>query len=115
MNKLLYYNTGALSRFILRRDRIQAPIWLISLSLLTFAVAMSFTELYPSDLERQAVAETIKNPAIAAMVGQGYGLDHYTNGAMMAHKMLLFSGIAVDFMNILFVARHQRSADDDER
>src|SRR5690625_5431227 len=90
MNKLLYYNTGALSWFILRRDRIRISVWLISLSLLTFAVAMSFTELYPSDLERQAVAETMKNPAIAAMVGQGYGLDHYINGSMMVqHKMLI--------------------------
>jgi len=115
MNKLLYYNTGALSWFILRRDRIRISVWLISLSLLTFAVAMSFTELYPSDLERQAVAETMKNPAIAAMVGQGYGLDHYTNGAMMAHQMLLFTGIAVAIMSILFVARHTRADEEDGR
>src|SRR5690625_7844430 len=76
---------------------------------------MSFTELYPSDLERQAVAETMKNTAIAAMVGQGYGLDHYTNGAMMAHQMLLFTGIAVAIMSILFVARHTRADEEDGR
>src|SRR5690625_5655530 len=76
---------------------------------------MPLTELYTSDVERQALAETMRSPAIAAMVGQGYGLDHYTNGAMMAHQMLLFTGIAVAIMSILFVARHTRADEEDGR
>src|SRR5699024_5667952 len=84
-------------------------------SILTSEVAMAFTDLYPSDIERQTVAETMKNPAMAAMVGQGYGLDDYTNGAMLAHQMLLFTGIAVAIMSILFVARHTRADEEDGR
>ena len=115
MNKQLYNKTGTLSRFILRRDRIRIPLWLISLSLITFVVANAFTNLYATGQDRQAIAETMNNPAMSAMVGQGYGLDNYTNGAMMAHQMLLFTGLAVAIMSILLVARHTRADEEDGR
>src|SRR5690625_4845814 len=115
MNKQLYHHTGALSRFILRRDRIRIPIWLISLTLLTLTVAMAFTDLYATDQDRQAIAETMRNPAMSAMVGQGYGLDNYTTGAMMAHQMLLFTALAVAIMSILLVTRHTRADEEDGR
>src|SRR5690625_6810525 len=57
----------------------------------------------------------MKNPAMEAMVGKGYGLDNYTIGAMTAHQMLLFTGIAVAIMSILFVARHTRADEEDGR
>lgn len=115
MNKRLYHNTNVLSRFILQRDRIRIPTWLISLSLITFSVAMAFTDLYATDQDRQAIAETMRNPAMSAMVGQGYGLDNYTNGAMLAHQMLLFTGLTVAIMSILLVARHTRADEEDGR
>lgn len=115
MMKHLFNQTGALVRFILRRDRVRFPIWIISLSLITFSVALAFTDLYETEEERQAIAETMRNPAMLAMVGQGYGLDNYTNGAMMAHQMLLFTVIAVAIMNILFVARHTRADEEEGR
>jgi ABC-2 type transport system permease protein len=115
MSKQLYKNTGKLSRMIVKRDRIRIPIWLISLSALTFVVAAAFTDLYNSDAERQAIAETMRNPAMTAMLGQGYGLDNYTNGAMMAHQMLLFTAITVAIMSILLVTRHTRADEEDGR
>lgn len=115
MNKRLYSNTGVLARFMLRIDRVRIPVWIILLALLTFAVAIAFTDLYATDADREAIAETMKNPAMSAMVGQGYGLDNYTNGAMMAHQMLLFSGLAVAIMSILLVARHTRGDEEDGR
>ena len=65
--------------------------------------------------ERQAIAETMMNPAMAAMVGRGYGLDNYTIGAMMAHQMLLFTALAVGLMSILLIARHTRADEEDGR
>lgn len=115
MAKHLYNNTGNLIRFILRRDRFRLLIWLFSLSAITLLVAKSFTALYSTAGERQAIAETMRNPAMSAMVGRGYGLDNYTNGAMMAHQMLLFTAIAVAIMSILFVARHTRAEEEDGR
>ena len=115
MNKQLYFHTGILSRFIIRRDRVRIPIWLFSITFITILVANAFTNLYTNDQEREAIAETMKNPAMSAMVGQGYGLDNYTTGAMMAHQMLLFTGLAVAIMSILLVTRHTRADEEDGR
>lgn len=115
MNKRLYSNTGTLARFMLRIDRVRIPVWIISFALLTFAVALAFTDLYATDADRQAIAETMRNPAMSAMVGKGYGLDNYTTGAMMAHQMLLFTGLAVAIMSILLVARHTRGDEENGR
>jgi ABC-2 type transport system permease protein len=111
----LFYNTGKLARFQLRLDRLRIPIWLLSLTIVTIATAMAFTDLYKTDQDRQGIAETMVNPAMTAMVGKGYGLDNYTNGAMMAHQMLLFTAITVAIMSIILVARHTRADEEDGR
>ncbi|RXJ00245.1 ABC transporter permease [Anaerobacillus alkaliphilus] len=115
MWKQLYNQTGRLSRFIIRRDRIRLPIWLFSIIGITILTANAFTGLYQSDIERQAIAETMRNPAMTAMVGPGFGLDNYTVGAMMAHQMLLFTAIAVAIMSILLVTRHTRDDEEEGR
>lgn len=109
MSKRLFTNTMKLARFLIRRNRVRIPIWLLSLTGLTLAVANAFTNLYATAPERQAMAETMKNPAMIAMVGPGYGLDHYTTGAMMAHQMLLLTAVTVGVMSILLVTRHTRT------
>lgn len=111
----LYSKTGTMTRFLLRRDRIRIPIWLITLSFITVITATAFTGLYQTEQERQAIAETMKNPAMTAMVGPGYGLDHYTEGPMMAHQMLLFTAIVVAIMSILLVTRHTRADEEEGR
>src|SRR5699024_11809076 len=109
MGKSLYQHTGKLTSFILRRDRIRIPIWFIAIIGFVIAVAYVFENAYGEHGEREAMAETMKNPAMIAMVGKGYGIDDYTLGAMMAHQMLLFTAIAVAIMSILFVVRHTRA------
>ncbi|WP_053362294.1 ABC transporter permease [Bacillus sp. FJAT-27251] len=106
---MMFTGTWRLLALIVRRDRIRIPIWLFALTLMTIVTAPSFEGLYKTQQERQIMAETMKNPAMTAMVGRGYGLDHYTTGAMMAHQMLLFTAIAVAIMSILLVARHTRA------
>lgn len=115
MWKPLFNQMGRMTRFILRRDRIRLPIWLITLTFITIITASAFTDLYQSEQERQAIAETMKNPAMVAMVGHAYGIDNYTAGPMMAHQMLLFTAIAVAIMSILLVTRHTREDEEDGR
>ncbi|KKI90113.1 ABC transporter permease [Bacillus sp. SA1-12] len=115
MWKQQFSQTGRMIRFILRRDRIRLPVWLIALSFITILTASSFTGLYKTEQERQAIAETMRNPAMTAMVGPGYGLDDYTAGPMMAHQMLLFTAIVVAIMNILLVTRHTRADEEEGR
>ncbi|MDW0115506.1 ABC transporter permease [Sporosarcina thermotolerans] len=115
MANLVVHNSGRLVRIMVRQDRIRIPVWILSLSFLTFAVANAFANLYASEQERQSMGETMRNPAMIAMVGQGYGLDNYTNGAMLAHQMLLFTALAVAIMSILIVTRHTRADEEDGR
>lgn len=107
MWRRLTHNTLKYTRFILRRDRIRIPIWLFSLLLVSLAVVPYFHQLEQSG-EAQAMAETMNNPAVIAMVGIPYGIDEYNTGPMLAHEMLLFTAITVAIMNILMVTRHTR-------
>ncbi|WP_082233156.1 ABC transporter permease [Halobacillus massiliensis] len=115
MNRQLFANSGLLSRLVLRQDRIRLPIWLLAFIVSTLLVANSFSTLYSTQEQRQAMAETMLNPAMTAMVGPGYGLDHYTVGAMLAHQMLLLTAVVVGIMNILLVTRHTRAEEEDGR
>src|SRR5690625_1165834 len=115
MMKHLFNNTIVLARFILRRDRVRIPVWIVSFVGITLAVAISYTDLYATAESRQVMAETILNPAMTAIIGPGYGVDNYTFGAMMAHQMLLLTAVVVGLMNILFVGRHTRADEEDGR
>lgn len=115
MKDRLFNKTAALSRFILRQERIRIPIWFIILLLLTTAIAISFTDIYPTELERQAMAATATNPAMVAMIGHGYGLDNFTYGAIFTNQMLMFTAIAIAVMSMLLVARHTRSDEEHGR
>lgn len=109
----LLVNTFPLARLILRRDRVQIPLWLLSLLLFTVAVAAAFPELYPAGPERQIIAQTFTNPALISMLGPAYGIHNYHLGAIMAHQMLLFTMVVVAIMNILLAIKHTRR--DEER
>ncbi|WP_404450588.1 ABC transporter permease [Virgibacillus necropolis] len=110
----LFKQTGSLSRLIIRRDRIRIPLWLIGLSFFTLMVPVSFTDLYATQQARDVMAETMKNPAMTAMVGPG-NLENYTIGAMTTHQMLLLTAVVVGLMSVLLVTRHTRADEEDGR
>src|SRR5690625_6754690 len=89
--KHLFNNTGVLSWFILRRDRIRIPIWIIAFVGITVAVAISFTDLYGTVESRKTMAQTVLNLAMTALIGPGSGIDNYSIGTMMAPRMLLLN------------------------
>ncbi|RCW62735.1 ABC transporter permease [Saliterribacillus persicus] len=113
MNRQLFAQLGTIIKFQIRQNRWRFMIWGISLIFVTVLIASAFTGLYQTDLERQAIAETMENPAMTAMVGPGYGIDNYNNGAMMAHQMLLFTAIVFGIMSILLTSRHTRAEEED--
>lgn len=105
----------SLLRLNLRRDRWQILFWLIGIAGLSIAVAGAFPELFPTAQERQVMAETVKNPAMIAMIGPSSSLDNYTIGAMFGHEMTLFMAITTAVMTILLTARHTRGDEEDGR
>ena len=101
-----------LSRFMIRQDRMRYMWWLVGITAITLIVPPAFNELYPTEQDRNLMAETMKNPAMEAMVGPG-DLANYTLGAMVSHQMLLMTAIAVAIMNILLMVRHTRAEEEE--
>ncbi|ASK61840.1 ABC transporter permease [Virgibacillus phasianinus] len=114
MADTVYKRTGRMSAFILRRDRLRIPLWLIGICFFTFMVPVSFAELYGLQQERDVMAETMENPAMIAMVGPA-DLSHYTLGVMTAHQMLLLTAVVVGLMSIFLVTRHTRGDEEEGR
>ncbi|MDT0445086.1 ABC transporter permease [Streptomyces johnsoniae] len=108
--------TGTLVRFNLRRDRVRLPVWIGSLLLVTLASVSSFTSQYPEAEDRASVKETLEGPAGLAMTGpEHYLAGDYTYGAMTAHQMIGFMGIAIGIMSVLTVVRHSRTEEETGR
>jgi len=111
----LFANTLALAGLIWRRDRIQIPIWVVSIAFWSAVLAAMLPSLYPPGPEREIIAQTFANPALISMLGPGYGLDNYHMGAIMAHQMLLFTAVIVAVMNIILILRHTRRDEEQGR
>ncbi|URT68880.1 ABC transporter permease [Cytobacillus firmus] len=106
--------TVFLSKFIFRLDRLRIPIWVLALTFFTIIVPTAFKGLYNSQQERDAMAQTMANPAMTAMTGPA-DLSNYTVGVMTAHQMLLMTAAVTGLMSILLVARHTRADEEDGR
>ncbi|ALS26397.1 ABC-2 family transporter [Paenibacillus sp. 32O-W] len=107
--------TGTLLLFMLRRDRITVPVWMLSIILLVLATLASFESLYPTEEARQDMAATMLNPAAIALTGPGFYLEDYTIGAMISHQMIGMTGIATGLMSIILVIRHTRKEEETGR
>lgn len=112
--KSMLANTKDLAQFILRLDRIRITIWIFGITVFTLIVPAAFVGLYESQAEMDAMAQTMVNPAMVAMVGPG-DIDNYTIGAMTAHQMLLLTAVVVGIMSILLLTRHTRADEEDGR
>ncbi|HWC09756.1 MAG TPA: hypothetical protein VG455_00890 [Acidimicrobiales bacterium] len=107
--------TGGLVRFILRRDRVRLPVWVLSISVSVLGSVASFASTYPTAADRQARARVLDSPVASLFVGPGYGLDDYTYGAMTAQEMLPITALAVALMSIFLVVRHTRAEEESGR
>ena len=104
-----------LLRFILRRDRVRIPIWILAILITVVGTASIFPDTYPSDADRQARATLMENPAMRMMLGPLQGAEDYTFGAMMASEMLGMMMIVVSLMSIFMVVRHTRAEEETGR
>jgi ABC-2 type transport system permease protein len=107
--------TGTLIRFILRRDRVRLPVWILAIALSVMGSVASFADTYPTAADRQARADVMGNAVAKLFTGPGYGLDNYTYGAMTANELLPLTAVAVALMSIFLVVRHTRAEEESGR
>lgn len=99
---------GTLLRFMLRRDRLWMPIWVLSLAALTAYFANAIAVVMDGD-SLQAMTVFAKNPVMGLITGPGYGLDHVTVPRFIVGMYGVFLMIGTALMSIMTMSRHTRT------
>src|SRR5699024_4699014 len=102
--------TGTLLRFMLRRDRIRMPVWLIAISIFVPYFFGAFEQLFPTQADLAQMASFTSGPMLGLLGGPGYGLDpeQLNFFTFFTGLYLLYILLAAALMNILLVSRHTR-------
>lgn len=110
-----FTGTAKLARFILLRDRVRIPVWVVAVVATVVGVAASFADTFPTAADLQARAELVDGPLWIAFNGPGYGLDNYTLGVMVANESLYIAVILVALMSVFLTVRHTRAEEESGR
>jgi ABC-2 type transport system permease protein len=106
--------TWTMVRFILRRDRVRLPVWIVGIVLLVLSTAASIGDLYPTQADLDTAAATASdNGALLALQGPDYGLD--TLGGQVVFNMGAFGYVVVALMGMFLVGRHTRADEETGR
>ena len=99
--------TGTLIRFILRRDRVKLPAWLLGTTVLLSFFARALSEITAVEEQRQDLRR-IMGGAVGAVFGPGYGRDDITAERYVVGVYGLFFLILAALMSMQLVSRHTR-------
>lgn len=99
--------TGTLIRFILRRERIKLPAWLLGMTVLLSVFVSAVAEITKTEEQRQDISR-IMGGTVGAVFGPGYGLDAITAERYVVGVYGLFFFVLAALMSMLLVARHTR-------
>ena len=106
--------TWSLVRFIVRRDRVRLPVWIIGITFLVLSNAASVKSLYPTQADLDKVAQTeTENAALIALNAPAYGLD--TVGGQAVFNVGSFGYAAMVLMGMFLVGRHTRADEETGR
>jgi ABC-2 type transport system permease protein len=103
--------TATLTRFVARRDRVRAMVWVGGIVLLVVLTAASVKGLYPTqrDLD-DAAAATHGNAAAIALNGPDQGLDNV--GGQVAFQVGAMGLVVVALMNLFLVSHDTRGEEE---
>jgi ABC-2 type transport system permease protein len=105
---------GGLLRFMLRRERIALPWWLLGATLLVLVQSTQSQNLYNTPEDLAKLRQTLGgNTAVIAMSGPVRLLE--TIGGEVAFEILAFVSIVVALMNMFLVGRHTRADEESGR
>lgn len=100
--------TGALTRFMLRRDRVKFPGWVGGFAFFVLYLVTAVPAAYGSEEELAAAAQLFADPVGRVMIGPGYGFDAPALERFVANGYGLYFFLMAAVMNILLVTRHTR-------
>lgn len=106
--------TGTLIRFILRRERVGLPAWLLGLTALLALFLRALSELTATEEQRQDLYR-IMSGSVGAIFGPGYGRDDITAERYVVGVYGLFFFVLAALMSMLLVTRHTRAEEQSGR
>ena len=102
-----------LIRLRLRRDRVQLPVWILSLAFLALLSTSSVTALFGSGAARDSLLRiAVATPAIVMVRGLPQGSD---TGALVFFVLFAFLAVMVAFMSTFLAVRHARAEEESGR
>lgn len=102
-----------LARHRMRRDRIQVPIWLASLTALLLFSALALQDTFGGLEERTLLVQlAVANPAVMFIRGVPQGTDA---AAVLIFTVLAFLAVLVALMNTFLAVRHLRAEEESGR
>ncbi|MBO1283679.1 ABC transporter permease [Streptomyces sampsonii] len=103
-----FTGTGVLLRFMLRRDRIRLPAWVLGLTLLMTYFATALDTLLKTEEDLAGFSQFAGSPAGAMFGGPGFGFDALTIERFLAGQYGLYIVTGAGLMALLTVVRHTR-------
>jgi ABC-2 type transport system permease protein len=100
--------TGTLIRFILRRDRIKLPAWLLGTTALLSYLETLVSELAGTEQQRRDLRR-IMDGSMGAVFGPGYGRDDITVERYVVGVYGLIFFVLAALMSLQLVTRHTRA------
>ncbi|MDR2571579.1 MAG: hypothetical protein LBD23_14980 [Oscillospiraceae bacterium] len=107
-------NSLLLTKFILRRERVISVVWILALAFAVVGLVPGMDSAIDFE-SRETLAPMLENPALVAMFGKAYAIEHPGFGALYVNLMLLVTAVPVVLMNIFFVVRHTRADEEKGR
>lgn len=107
--------TGALVRFVLRRDRVRLAVWAGSMVAFYAYFTFALDTVFADEAAQQGRAAIMETPSGIVMGGPGYGLDHYTTGVAMANEGITWVVLALAIFSVLHMVRHTRAEEETGR
>src|SRR3990170_3058129 len=106
--------TSTLIRFILRRDRVRLPAWLVGSTVLLVYLTTVVSSVLKNDEQREDVRRFMEG-AVGAVFGPGYGRDSITAERYVAGVYGLIFFVLAALMSMQLVSRHTRVEEQDGR
>lgn len=102
---------GQLVRFMLRRDRVFLPVWVVSLVGIVYVSLRAVHGLYDTPEAIAAYANTVaSSPASVALVGPPFAMDQI--GGILIYETSSTALLGVALMAVFTVVRHTRREED---
>lgn len=108
-----FARTGRLTGLALRRDRFRILIWILVLVGLMIGVAFKFTDIFGTQHEIAAIKDTLKSPAMVALLGAFKFTNNPSTAQIFSTEMVVFMTITQIIMNIMLGVHATRGEEDE--